>query len=126
MFVKVINSVASYYCGKRPTKKFLIAIIILSFFAAIAVNNRKISKVACKSVTLNEVIPSPNKDPVQSYCSLEADRSGPHQNVIAYSLYGDFSNPNHYARYAEPIKFILSNISQVYPGLQIYYNLNYN
>ena len=57
-----------------------------------------------------------SSDPVLSYCSAEADKFGPNQNVISYSLYGDFSNPRHYARYAEPIKFILPNISQVYPG----------
>lgn len=56
-------------------------------------------------------------DPVVSYCSGEADYYGPNQNVISYSLYGDFSNARHYARYAEPIKYILPNISQVYPGL---------
>ena len=65
-----------------------------------------------------ENVKSSDRDEMSSYCSLEADRSGPHQNVIAFSLYGDFSIPSHYSRYAEPIKFILSNISQFYPGLQ--------
>jgi hypothetical protein len=56
-------------------------------------------------------------DPVVSYCSWEADRRGPQQNVISYSLYGNFSDPKHFKRYAEPIKFILANISQFYPGI---------
>ena len=51
-----------------------------------------------------------------SYCSYKADRRGLNQNVIAYSLYGNFSNENHFTRYADPLKIILSNISQVYPG----------
>ena len=51
-----------------------------------------------------------------SYCSMESDLRGSHQNVISYSLYGNFSDPQHYLRYAEPIKYILSNISQFYPG----------
>ena len=51
-----------------------------------------------------------------SYCSCDADRRGLNQNVIAYSLYGNFSNPRHFARYADPFKIILANISQSYPG----------
>jgi len=51
-----------------------------------------------------------------SFCSKEADSRGPHQNVISYSLYGNFSNPQHYARYTGLIKHILFNISNIYPG----------
>ena len=51
-----------------------------------------------------------------SYCSYEADRRGLNQNVISFSLYGNFSNERHFTRYVDPIKIILSNISQVYPG----------
>ena len=62
--------------------------------------------------------PIPNSDfaPLISYCSEEADSRGPHQNVISYSLYGNFSDPKHFNRYTGAIKYILSNISQVYPG----------
>jgi len=52
-----------------------------------------------------------------SMCSCDADRRGRHQNVIAYSLYGNFSNPRHFSRYVDPIKAILSNISESYPGI---------
>ena len=55
-------------------------------------------------------------DQMVSYCSLEADRRGSNQNVIAYSLYGNFSDPKHFERYAEPIKFILPKMKQFYPG----------
>jgi len=51
-----------------------------------------------------------------SLCSCEADRRGLHQNVIAYSLYGNFSDPRHFSRYVEPIKIVLAKISQSYPG----------
>lgn len=51
-----------------------------------------------------------------SLCSCDADKRGFHQNVIAYSLYGNFSNPKHFSRYVDPIKAILSNISESYPG----------
>ena len=56
-----------------------------------------------------------------SYCSYEADRRGLNQNVIAFSLYGNFSDERHFTRYIDPFKIILSNISQVYPGA---YRLN--
>ena len=51
-----------------------------------------------------------------SYCSCKADNRGLHQNVIAFSLYGNFSNPKHFDRYVDPIKATLANISLVYPG----------
>ena len=56
-----------------------------------------------------------------SLCSCQADRRGLHQNVISYSLYGNFSDPKLFTRYVEPIKIILANISQSYPGKQLNY-----
>ena len=53
----------------------------------------------------------------QSYCSSSADRRGPHQKVIAYSLYGDFTDSTIFTRYVEPLKMILQNITKVYPGI---------
>ena len=51
-----------------------------------------------------------------SYCSCKADRRGLNQNVIAYSLYGNLSNHDTFTRYVDPIKMIIANISQFYPG----------
>lgn len=51
-----------------------------------------------------------------SMCSCKADRRGLHQNVIAFSLYGNFSDAKHFTRYVDPIRILLANISQVYPG----------
>ena len=51
-----------------------------------------------------------------SMCSSKSDKRGLHQNVIAFSVYGNFSQPNQYARYVEPIKNTIENISRLYPG----------
>ena len=51
-----------------------------------------------------------------SLCSREADGRGLHQNVIAYSLYGDFSKLDHFHRYFDPINSTLDNVKRVYPG----------
>ena len=51
-----------------------------------------------------------------SLCSCESDNRGFNQNVIAFSLYGNFSDPRHYERYVNPMKSILETINQVYPG----------
>ena len=52
-----------------------------------------------------------------SFCSCKADRRGLNQNVIAYSLYGNFADERHFTRYVDPFKIILSNITQAYPGI---------
>ena len=52
-----------------------------------------------------------------SYCSSKADSRGAHQNVIAFSFYGDFSNSTFVIRYLEPLKMSLQNISQAYPSI---------
>lgn len=87
-------------------------IILLVFGAATVYLNETIYD--CR--LLANCIPPSTIHPPAIYCSEEADRRGPYQSVIAYSLYGNFSNPDHFKRYAEPIKFILSNISQFFPG----------
>ena len=51
-----------------------------------------------------------------SLCSCESDNRGFNQNVIAFSLYGNFSDPQHYEQYVNPMKSILETINQVYPG----------
>ena len=102
----------------------LLAIPLIFVFAL--VSNRKEDNYS--SVVLTIRLPrntdqQREPDSVVSYCSLQADQRGPHQNVISYSLYGNFSDPKHFKRYAEPIKFILANISQFYPGINYKSNL---
>ena len=70
------------------------------------------------NINYDLIVNSYHKKTYPSYCSKEADSRGPHQNVISYSLYGNFSDPKHFNRYTGAIKYILSNITQVYPGDQ--------
>jgi hypothetical protein len=65
---------------------------------------------------INQPVKTSTKDFV-SFCSLESDFRGLHQNVIAYSLYGDFSDPKIAIRYLDPVKMLLTNVSQAYPGV---------
>ncbi len=51
-----------------------------------------------------------------SLCSSKADNHGLHQKVIAFSLYGNFSNEKIFYRYVNPIKSILNNITETFPG----------
>ena len=53
---------------------------------------------------------------VRTTCSLSADRRGDKQNVISYSIYGNFSQSPVYNRYLEPFKETVVNIPNVYPG----------
>ena len=52
----------------------------------------------------------------ESFCSSISDLVGPKQDVIALSLFGNFSDPEISTRYLSPIPTLLKNMSQVYPG----------
>ena len=89
-------------------------VIILVLFTVPAYNDFKFH---CNNHVLNNKRNQTTQlNSMVSYCSMKSDLRDSHQNVISYSLYGNFSDPQHYLRYAEPIKYILSNISQFYPG----------
>ena len=51
-----------------------------------------------------------------STCSLEADRRGPNQKVIGYSLFGNLSNPHIFRQYLKPFVKTLKEIPLRYPG----------
>ncbi len=54
----------------------------------------------------------------KSTCSAAADRRGPHQNVIGYSIYGkNFSEPKFFHKYLKPFTDILKTIPIRYPGI---------
>jgi hypothetical protein len=54
----------------------------------------------------------------KSSCSAAADRRGPHQNVIGYSIYGkNFSEPKFYRKYLKPFTDTLKTIPIRYPGI---------
>ena len=104
---------------KRMEVLGVLAILSFFFFASVYFNDEKSHYREILSQRLAH-FKWPNQidsdGQMVSYCSLEADRRGPNQNVISYSLYGNFSDPKHFERYAEPIKFILPKIKQFYPG----------
>lgn len=52
----------------------------------------------------------------KSTCSVTADRRGPHQNVIGYSMYGNFSDPTFYNSYLKWFAETLRTIPIKYPG----------
>jgi hypothetical protein len=53
----------------------------------------------------------------KSSCSLAADLRGPHQKVIGYSIYGDFSQTATADRYLTPLAETLKDIALAYPGI---------
>ncbi|KAK4005953.1 hypothetical protein OUZ56_011079 [Daphnia magna] len=63
-----------------------------------------------------------------STCSLTADRRGLHQKVIAYSIYGDFSQKEVVNRYLKPLRETIKTIPSIYPGwiTRIYHNQTHN
>ncbi|XP_046449582.1 uncharacterized protein LOC124198012 isoform X3 [Daphnia pulex] len=62
---------------------------------------------------------------INSTCNEHADLRGPHQKVIAYSLYGNLTQPNVNRRYLKPLVETAETILRVYPGwnIRIYHNL---
>jgi hypothetical protein len=61
-----------------------------------------------------------------STCSPTADLRGPHQKVIAYSIYGDFSRVNVVHQYLKPLKETLRRIPLIYPGSILEKQLSFN
>jgi hypothetical protein len=49
-------------------------------------------------------------------CSLNADRRGPNQRVIGYSIFGNLSHPNVFRQYLKPFVKTLKEIPFRYPG----------
>ncbi|XP_046459065.1 uncharacterized protein LOC124205651 isoform X1 [Daphnia pulex] len=67
----------------------------------------------------------PSAGQFNSLCSLDADRRGPHQKVISYSIYGNFSQTNVSNKYLKPFGNTINAIPVIYPGwiVRIYHNL---
>ncbi|XP_059351552.1 uncharacterized protein LOC130689401 [Daphnia carinata] len=63
--------------------------------------------------------------PFQSVCGHHADRRGPHQKVIGYSLYGNLSAPVFASKYLKYFNETLYSVPTAYPGwvVRIYHNL---
>ena len=56
-------------------------------------------------------------------CSPSADRRGDHQNVISYSIYGNFSQLSIVYRYLNPFKETVATIPNFYPGEMLFNRL---
>jgi len=58
-----------------------------------------------------------------SWCSVESDLRGPHQRVVAYSLYGDANNGSTFRRYYSLMNNLSMTVEKQYPGwtLRIYH-----
>lgn len=69
----------------------------------------------------------PSESLAVSTCSCKADRRGLRQNVVAYSLYGNFSDPEIITRYVDPMKNVIDFIQKAYPGwiIRIYTQMDY-
>lgn len=52
-------------------------------------------------------------------CSKWADKRGPYQKIVSFSIYGSFSNPNVVNRYLKPLRETVDQISVIYPGMNI-------
>ena len=116
----------SVWCLKQKGKRLLVPAGILVLIGTTAVYNygNILPNFVIGFISVDTLM-QPADDPVTSYCSGKADRRGPNQNVISYSLYGNFSDPRHYNRYAGAISYVLSNISQVYPGVNYDFTIQF-
>lgn len=54
---------------------------------------------------------------ISSTCNEGADLRGPHQKVIAYSVYGNLTQPDVNRRYLKPLVKTAKTILRVYPGI---------
>ena len=60
------------------------------------------------------------REPAHSTCNEHADQRGPHQKVIAYSVYGDLTQPHVNRRYLKPLLETTKRIVHIYPGISLY------
>ena len=60
------------------------------------------------------------REPAHSTCNEHADQRGPHQKVIAYSVYGDLTQTHVNRRYLKPLLETTKRIVHIYPGISLY------
>lgn len=90
---------------------FLLVFVYLNFKPTIGIVNEQVIRPPVVADTCARIDGN-----FFSMCSCKADNRGYHQNVIAFSIYGNFSNPGTVYRYIEPMKLILDKIVHSYPG----------
>ncbi len=98
--------------------------------AAICSSNPETAILVDKPITTTDDVDDascPSESLAISTCSCKADRRGLRQNVVAYSLYGNFSDPEIIARYVDPMKNVIDFIRRAYPGwiIRIYTQMDY-
>ena len=61
-----------------------------------------------------------------STCGCQGDQRGLHQKVVAFSLYGNFSDPDIFSRYVDPMRIAIKGIQKEYSGwvVRIYTPMN--
>jgi hypothetical protein len=61
------------------------------------------------------------REPAHSTCNEHADQRGPHQKVIAYSVYGDLTQTHVNRRYLKPLLETTKRIVHIYSGISLYF-----
>jgi hypothetical protein len=80
------------------------------------INHEPIDKQSSPTTTTGDSAASAATS-FRSTCSAAADRRGPNQNVIGYSMYGrNFSEPKFYNLYLKSFSETLKTIPIKYPG----------
>ncbi|KAF2356099.1 hypothetical protein FHG87_013147 [Trinorchestia longiramus] len=67
----------------------------------------------------------PTSQSARSLCSWSSSGRGDRQRVVAFSVYGPFSNPYHYAKYWSQVEPRVLDVTEKYPGwiLRLYHNI---
>jgi len=68
-----------------------------------------------------KIIPVVNEDALNQtnrfqWCSIESDLRGDHQNVVAYTLYGNANNASTFRRYYSLMRNLSLTVETLYPG----------
>lgn len=123
------------WCTYRCNFLFLIILVFVSLFVLISLYHPKINQLQLPNSVVGNyyfkyylqdtpLIRQSNRLLLDhdysynysTYCSSAADRRGPHQKVISYSLYGDFSKADAFDKYLSPLKRTINLIPSIYPG----------
>jgi hypothetical protein len=86
----------------------LVDIFVFFQFVTYKLNNEKEKQFAVTNVDHRVLL--------KSTCSHAAYQRGPHQKIIAYSIYGDFSRAEVSGKYLKPFRETIKMIPIIYPG----------
>lgn len=101
---------------RRCLVRFIQSIFVLTLFLVL-IQLSIIQHPKQNSVSPSRKIkPSISSDATSSTCNKRADRRGPHQRVISYSIYGNFSDSQFFNRYLKTLSETVNQIPTIYPG----------